>query len=43
MKAAIVGSRRRSDRDAVEAIVAALPIGTIVVSGGANPDNSSGA
>jgi hypothetical protein len=39
MKVAIVGSRRRTDREAVEAAVMALPIGTIVVSGGARgPD-----
>jgi YspA, cpYpsA-related SLOG family len=31
---AIVGSRRRTDRAAVEAAVAELPAGTIVVSGG---------
>jgi hypothetical protein len=39
MKVAIIASRRRSDRDAVEACVAALPIGDVVVSGGARgPD-----
>jgi hypothetical protein len=40
MKVAIVGSRRRADRDAVEACVAELPIGTIVVSGGAKGPDS---
>lgn len=39
MRVAIVGSRRRTDRAAVEAAVAELPIGTVVVSGGATgPD-----
>lgn len=39
MKVAIIGSRRRTDRAAVEAAVLELPIGTIVVSGGAKgPD-----
>lgn len=39
MKVAIVGSRRRTDREAVIAAVNALPVGTIVVSGGcAGPD-----
>jgi hypothetical protein len=40
MRVAIIGSRRRSDRDAVEACVAALPTGTIVVSGGATGPDS---
>lgn len=36
---AIVGSRRRTDRDTVAALVATLPPGTLVVSGGApGPD-----
>jgi predicted Rossmann fold nucleotide-binding protein DprA/Smf involved in DNA uptake len=34
MKVAIIGSRRRKDRDAVVAAVQALQPGTIVVSGG---------
>lgn len=34
-RVAIVGSRRRTDRAAVEAAVAELPEGTVVVSGGA--------
>lgn len=39
MRVAIVGSRRRTDRQAVELCVGELPIGTIVVSGGASgPD-----
>jgi hypothetical protein len=39
VRIAIIGSRRRADRDAVEGCVAELPIGTIVVSGGARgPD-----
>jgi hypothetical protein len=33
-RVAIVGSRRRTDRTAVEAAVAELPAGTVVVSGG---------
>ncbi|MGE0714089.1 MAG: SLOG family protein [Alphaproteobacteria bacterium] len=33
-RVAVVGSRRRADRDAVEAAVAELPEGSIVVSGG---------
>jgi hypothetical protein len=40
MKVAIVGSRQRKDRDAVEAAVAELPIGTVVVSGGATGPDS---
>jgi hypothetical protein len=31
---AVVGSRRRTDRAAVEACIAALPVGTTVISGG---------
>jgi predicted Rossmann fold nucleotide-binding protein DprA/Smf involved in DNA uptake len=39
VKIAIIGSRRRIDRAAVEAAVAALPQGTVVISGGASgPD-----
>lgn len=39
MRVAVVGSRRRRDRDAVAAYVAALPAGTVIVSGGAaGPD-----
>jgi len=34
MRVAIVGSRRWQDRGAVEAAVAALPAGSVVVSGG---------
>jgi hypothetical protein len=34
MRVAIVGSRRRADRSAVEACVAELPKGSVVVSGG---------
>jgi hypothetical protein len=36
MRVAIIGSRQRHDRDAVEACVAALPDETVVVSGGCN-------
>ena len=36
---AIVGSRQRTDRETVDRLVAALPPGTVVVSGGApGPD-----
>jgi septum formation inhibitor-activating ATPase MinD len=35
MRLAIVGSRERTDRDRVEAFVAALPGDTVVVTGGA--------
>jgi predicted Rossmann fold nucleotide-binding protein DprA/Smf involved in DNA uptake len=36
---AIVGSRRRTDRETVDRLVATLPTGTVVVSGGApGPD-----
>ena len=39
MRVGIVGSRRRTDRETVEATVAALPVGTVVVTGGAaGPD-----
>lgn len=38
-RVAIVGSRRRADREAVAAAVAELPIGAVVISGGAKgPD-----
>jgi predicted Rossmann fold nucleotide-binding protein DprA/Smf involved in DNA uptake len=37
---AIVGSRRRSDRETVDRLVAQLPEGSVIVSGGApGPDN----
>jgi hypothetical protein len=40
MRVAIIGSRRWTDRAAVEACVAGLPHGTVVVSGGAaGPDS----
>lgn len=39
MRVGIVGSRRRTDRETIEAAVTGLPIGTVVVTGGANgPD-----
>jgi len=39
VRVGIVGSRRRTDRETVEATVAALPVGTVVVTGGAaGPD-----
>jgi predicted Rossmann fold nucleotide-binding protein DprA/Smf involved in DNA uptake len=39
MRVAVVGSRRRSDREAVEACVSELAHGTVVISGGASgPD-----
>ena len=40
MRVAIVGSRRRADRAAVEAAVAELPIGAVVISGGAKGPDS---
>ena len=42
MRVGIVGSRRRTDRETVEATVAALPVGTVVVTGGAaGPDHGA--
>jgi hypothetical protein len=39
MRVAIIGSRRRTDRKTIDAAVAALPLGTVVVTGGARgPD-----
>jgi len=39
MKIAIIGSRRRTDRQTIDDYVATLPAGTVVVSGGARgPD-----
>jgi predicted Rossmann fold nucleotide-binding protein DprA/Smf involved in DNA uptake len=40
VRVAIVGSRRCLDRAAVEACVASLPVGTIVVSGGCRGPDS---
>jgi hypothetical protein len=43
MRVAIVGGRWRSDRGAVEACIAALPPGTVIVSGGCRgPDQWAG-
>src|SRR5690242_862360 len=40
MRVGIVGSRRRTDREAIEAAVAELPLGAVVVTGGAaGPDS----
>lgn len=40
LRVAIIGSRRRLDREAVEVCIAELPIGAVVVSGGAaGPDS----
>ena len=39
MRVGIVGSRRRTDRETIEAAVAGLPVGAVVVTGGAaGPD-----
>ena len=39
MKIGIVGSRRRTDRETVEAVISGLPSGTVVITGGASgPD-----
>jgi hypothetical protein len=39
MRVGMVGSRRRIDRESIEAAVFGLPVGTIVITGGASgPD-----
>jgi hypothetical protein len=40
VRVAIVGSRRRTDRAAVDACVSSLPIGTIMISGGCRGPDS---
>jgi hypothetical protein len=39
MRAGIVGSRRRTDRETIETTIGGLPIGTVVITGGARGPN----